>query len=102
MAATIGHTRGAAAARCTMSLQDTSIDLSTVTNTTGSHLLDYSALGSAAEVDVAAGGLITGQKPEFEALTELTMQAPGEVNPVTGWHNEFVKVSSGLVVWAKI
>lgn len=88
------HATGSPAARCTMSLQDTSVlDNTGLNSAASSHLIDYSALpNAAAEGEGAAAGVITSQKPKFEALTELTMQAPGEVNPVTDWHNKFVGV----------
>lgn len=33
-------------------------------------------------------------QPTFSPLTELTIEQPGSSNPVTDWHNEFIKVSA--------
>eukprot|EP00878_Enallax_costatus_P019255 GHUV01020310.1.p1 GENE.GHUV01020310.1~~GHUV01020310.1.p1 ORF type:complete len:781 (+),score=290.42 GHUV01020310.1:1618-3960(+) len=66
-------------------LQDNSAAGSALNSVAGSQLVDYSALGSAAASDGSS------KKPDFGVLTELTQQAPGEVNPVTDWHNDFVK-----------
>ena len=69
-------------------LQDSSAAGSALNSTAGTQLVDYSLLGSTAASD---GSL---KKPDFRVLTELTQQAPGEANPVTDWHNDFVKVGT--------
>lgn len=72
--------------RPTVSLHELAANVSNLNSIPGSQLVDYSALGSSAVSDDIQ------IEPEFEALTELTQQAPGETNPVTDWHNNFVKV----------
>jgi hypothetical protein len=39
-----------------------------------------------------AAGSSSSSPPCFKTVTELTLQQPGSTNPVTGWHNDFVKV----------
>ncbi|WIA28068.1 hypothetical protein OEZ86_010653 [Tetradesmus obliquus] len=56
------------------------------------------AVGVAAPPPAAAGGEACGpwpgssSPPDFKTVTELTLQQPGSSNPVTSWHNDFVKV----------
>jgi subtilisin family serine protease len=55
------------------------------------------AAGEASTVSCGSGNSAPGaadssSPSQFKTVTELTLQQPGSSNPVTGWHNDFVKV----------
>jgi hypothetical protein len=55
------------------------------------------AAGEASTVSCVSGNSAPGaagssRPPQFKTVTELTLQQPGSSNPVTGWHDDFVKV----------
>jgi hypothetical protein len=59
------------------------------------------AAGEASTVSCGSGNSAPGaagssSPPQFKTVTELTLQQPGSSNPVTGWHNDFVKVGKEL------